>query len=130
MVMDTQSSAEIELAEFMQTYRTVFFIDSMMGAGVIAWNFFYPGEPVPVMLRALEDIHLGRYAFRDAREFEDGVEVVLDYWLRHGPLGEQPCGSSRNQSSHRGRDTRKAMCTNNVRASGKAHESARPTCFP
>ena len=31
MVMDTQSSAEIELAEFMQTYRTVFFIDSMMG---------------------------------------------------------------------------------------------------
>ena len=31
MVMDTQTSAEIELAEFMQTYRTVFFIDSMMG---------------------------------------------------------------------------------------------------
>ena len=43
MVMDTQSSAEIELAEFIQTYRTICFIDSMMSAGVMAWNFFYPG---------------------------------------------------------------------------------------
>ena len=86
LMMETQSSAEIELAEYMQNHHTIFFIDSMMGAGVMAWNFFYPGEPVPVMLRALEDIHLGRYAFRDAREFEDGVEVVLENCLQQGPL--------------------------------------------
>ena len=86
LMMETQSSVEIELAEYMQTYHTIFFIDSMMGAGVMAWNFFYPGEPAPVMLRALEDVHLGRYALRDARDFEDGVGVVLDYSMRSGPL--------------------------------------------
>ena len=43
LMMETQSSVEIELAEYMQNHHTIFFTDSMMGAGVMAWNFFYPG---------------------------------------------------------------------------------------
>lgn len=86
VVMDNQTSVERVLAQYMQTYHAIVFIDSMMGAGVMAWNFFNPGEPVPVMLRALEDAHLGRYALRDGREFEDGIDAILDYPITFGPL--------------------------------------------
>eukprot|EP00913_Durusdinium_trenchii_P010002 g9388.t1 len=52
--------------------------DSRFGAGVLAWEFFNKGEPVPLLLRAVEDIHLGRGVFLDGKAMEDGIDALLE----------------------------------------------------
>eukprot|EP00439_Symbiodinium_sp_Y106_P043522 s2652_g5.t1 len=62
-------------------------VDEEMGAGVLAWNYFFETKPVPVILRAIEDAHLGRGAFRDGRALEDGLDALDSGFVK--ALGEK-----------------------------------------
>ena len=42
-------------------------VDPRLGAGVLAWEFFNKGDPVPLLLRAIEDSYLGRNVFKDGK---------------------------------------------------------------
>lgn len=53
-------------------------VDPRLGAGVLAWEFFNKGDPVPLLLRAIEDSYLGRNVFKDGKAMEDGIDVLLE----------------------------------------------------
>lgn len=84
LILDSQSSMVRELQGFNYP-SAIKMYDADMGAGPMGWNFFFPGDPVPSLLRALEDAELGRRVFRDALAFADGFEATLDLEL---PFGE------------------------------------------
>lgn len=71
LVLETHMSAIRELSHFnYDNVRSV--IDTDMSAGPLAYNLFHQGQPVPPLLRALEDAELGRHALRHADAFADG----------------------------------------------------------
>lgn len=70
LVLENHASAEQELGQL--SYPTlVTIVDPSMGAAAMAWNFFQPGEPVPHLLRYIEDADLGRELLKDAAAFAD-----------------------------------------------------------
>lgn len=76
-VLEAHASVARELAQL--SYQNLIQItDCDMSAATLAWNFFQPGQPVPALLRALEDAELGRRALRDWAAFADGFEAAWD----------------------------------------------------
>mmetsp|Transcript_65838 Transcript_65838/g.146250 ORF Transcript_65838/g.146250 Transcript_65838/m.146250 type:complete len:516 (+) Transcript_65838:33-1580(+) len=73
VVMDTHRGVKEEVEN---VASGAVFVDENMGAGVMAWNYFFEDKPVPVILRAIEDVHLGRCVFRDGRALEDGLDEL------------------------------------------------------
>lgn len=92
LVLETHHSVARQL-EHLSHSRFCMVLDPGMGAGALAWNFFLPGEPVPPLIRALEDAELGRRVFRDAVAFADGLESYLQRELPdfEVPRGEVQC---------------------------------------
>ncbi|CAE7262782.1 unnamed protein product [Symbiodinium necroappetens] len=74
LIMDTHRGVKEEIEHASDS--CLVFVDEEMGAGVLAWNYFFETKPVPVILRAIEDAHLGRSAFRDGRALEDGLDAL------------------------------------------------------
>jgi len=85
IVLATQASVARELVQFSYP-NAVRIVELDMSAGALAWNFFFQGEPVPPLLRALEDAELGRRTLRGAIEFADGFMAALDIRLPKGEL--------------------------------------------
>lgn len=85
IILETHTSAARELEQFNYP-NAVRILEPGMGAGALAWNFFFPGEKVPPLLRALEDAELGRTVLRDAEAFADGCHVAFDIEPPHGEL--------------------------------------------
>lgn len=76
-VVETYDSVALELEHVV--YPTcVLVVDPAMCAASMAWNFFLPSEPVPALVRALEDAELGRSALGRSAEFARGYAAVLD----------------------------------------------------
>jgi len=73
LIFETHASVARELDQFSYP-SAVRILEFDMGAGALAWNYFFPGKPVPPLLRAIEDAELGRCALRDATLFADGFE--------------------------------------------------------
>ncbi|CAE8587916.1 unnamed protein product [Polarella glacialis] len=87
LVLDTCTSSARQLAPFSLNYRSaVLIFDPDIGAAAMAWNFFFPGEHVPALLRAIEDAELGRHAFKNGKAFEDGMEAIFDFARPRGPV--------------------------------------------
>ncbi|CAE7690994.1 unnamed protein product, partial [Symbiodinium pilosum] len=74
LIIDTHRGVKEEIEHASDS--CLVFVDENMGAGVLAWNYFFEDKPVPVILRAIEDAHLGRSAFRDGRALEDGLDAL------------------------------------------------------
>lgn len=84
LILETNRSVARELEQFNYP-NAIVVLDLEMGAGALAWNFFFPERAVPPLLRALEDMELGRAALRDSAAFADGFETAFDF---HPPRGE------------------------------------------
>mmetsp|Transcript_41622 Transcript_41622/g.85605 ORF Transcript_41622/g.85605 Transcript_41622/m.85605 type:complete len:523 (+) Transcript_41622:31-1599(+) len=85
LIMDTHRGVKEEIEH--ASDNCLVFVDEEMGAGVLAWNYFFETKPVPVILRAIEDAHLGRGAFRDGRALEDGLDALDSGFVK--ALGEK-----------------------------------------
>uniref|UniRef100_A0A7R9ZWK3 Uncharacterized protein n=1 Tax=Pyrodinium bahamense TaxID=73915 RepID=A0A7R9ZWK3_9DINO len=90
LIVETHVSVMRELEQFAYP-SAVRILESEMGAGALAWNLFYPGAPVPPLLRALEDAELGRGALLNATAFADGFQAAFDL---EPPRGELHCADS------------------------------------
>ncbi|CAJ1377149.1 unnamed protein product [Effrenium voratum] len=79
LVLDSQedSLTEDDINELGQ-YGSWIMTQPHFGAGVMAWEFFNRGKKVPLILRAIEDAHLGRRVFKDADALEDGIDALLE----------------------------------------------------
>jgi len=85
LILETHTSAARELEQFNYP-NAVRICEPGMGAGALAWNFFFPGEKVPPLFRALEDAELGRTVLRNADAFADGCRAAIDMEPPHGEL--------------------------------------------
>lgn len=88
IILETQPSIAKELEQFCYP-GTVRILEPDMGAGALAWNLFFPGHPVPPLLRALEDAELGREALRNSRFFADGFHAAFGFVIPHGELSSK-----------------------------------------
>ena len=75
LVLENHQSAKQDLDQLVYDNLAIV-VDSNMGAGAMAWNFFHPSEPVPRLVRYIEDADLGREVLLDAAAFADGLEAT------------------------------------------------------
>lgn len=78
LVLENHASAAQELGPLSHD-NLVIAIDPDMGAGAMAWNFFHPGQPVPLLLRYIEDMDVGREVLSGAAAFADGFEIAFSF---------------------------------------------------
>lgn len=85
LVLENHEIAGRQLAQL--SYPSlVTVIDPQMGAGAMAWNFFFPQVPVPPFIRYLEDADLGREILRDAAAFADGFGPAFSFKPQMGEI--------------------------------------------
>lgn len=85
LIFETHTSVAQELQHF-NYHNAVPVLELEMGAGALVWNFFCPGEPVPPLLRAIEDAELGRSVLRQASAFADGFEEAFGFSPPRGEI--------------------------------------------
>jgi uncharacterized protein len=84
VVLDHHKTAEAELAGFAESFTPYQFVDvairfDMDKSGArLAWEYFHPGEEVPLFVRLVEDRDLWRFALPDSREL-NAVFFSYDY---------------------------------------------------
>jgi len=84
IVLENHASVSQELGQL--SYPSlVTVIDPHIGAGAMAWNFFFPNARVPAFIRYLEDADLGREILRNAAAFADGFDAAFSF---KPPTGE------------------------------------------
>lgn len=83
LVLDHHASAEKELAGVADAHKV--FVMGQSGA-TLAWNFFFPGERVPLWLRYVEDKDIWRWALRDSEAFTAGFATVPQTWDAYAAL--------------------------------------------
>jgi len=69
VVLDHHVSAQAEIAD-LDPAKKVF--QMAQSGATLAWNYFHPGTPVPLLLRYVEDKDIWRWALRDSRAFSAG----------------------------------------------------------
>jgi len=83
VVLDHHASAEKELAGVGDAHKV--FRMGQSGA-TLAWDFFFPGEAVPLWLRYVEDKDIWRWALRDSEAFTAGFAMVPQTFEAYGAL--------------------------------------------
>ena len=83
LVLDHHASAEKELADVSDANKV--FVMGQSGA-TLAWNFFFPADPVPLWLRYVEDKDIWRWALRDSEAFTAGFSMVPQTFAAYGAL--------------------------------------------
>lgn len=73
LVLDHHASAQAAL-EGLPEANKVF--EMRQSGATLAWNFFHPGTPVPLLLRYVEDRDIWRWAMRDSEAFSAGFGLV------------------------------------------------------
>lgn len=52
-----------------------FHFDNNKSGAMLAWNYFFPMQEAPELIKYIEDRDLWRYAFSESREFSEGFSV-------------------------------------------------------
>merc|ERR1719343_1846559 len=77
IVLETHNSVDADICQFSHP-NLVRVIDTDVSASTLAWNFFLPCEPVPPLLRAIEDYELSRSALNNAASFALGFPEAFN----------------------------------------------------
>ena len=80
-VLDHHKSAQLNL-EALPAANKVF--EMKMSGATLAWNFFHPGKPCPLLARYVEDKDIWRWAYHSSKEFS----AVFDLSVQVPSKGE------------------------------------------
>jgi len=87
LVLDHHKSAQADLADL----SFAIFDMGRSGAGM-AWDWFHPGQPRPVLVNMVEDVDLWRHVLEGSREFQLRLEMEpMNFisWDRIAGMSEQ-----------------------------------------
>ncbi len=70
-IIDHHESAERELVDLPDNVECEFDVDR--SGAVMAWEAFHPGQPVPAILRFVQDRDLWRWEFEDTRPYTEAM---------------------------------------------------------
>jgi oligoribonuclease NrnB/cAMP/cGMP phosphodiesterase (DHH superfamily) len=74
-VLDHHKTAREELLEALGDPGTEIIFNMDHSGAVLSWNYFHPGEPVPLLLRYVQDRDLWRWELPSSREFSAALAV-------------------------------------------------------
>jgi len=75
VVVDHHASAAADLDAALPQSSKV--LQLRQSGATLAWNYFHPSAPVPVLLRYIEDRDIWRWALRDSRAFAAGMVAAI-----------------------------------------------------
>ncbi len=107
LVLDHHKSSEQDLHDIPDKHKV--FVMGQSGA-TLAWNFFFPDEPVPRLLRYVEDRDLWRWLMNDSKAYSAGVDCAFQCFrnARHDALKKEqqasPIGDNKQEQPAPGPD--------------------------
>jgi len=74
-VLDHHASAEENLKDLPEANKV---FEMKMSGATLAWNFFHPGTPVPLLFRYVEDKDIWRWALHNSQAFGAAFELTAE----------------------------------------------------